>query len=293
MTVAYLQDLAEEFPYVTDTEWPPRIMVITPALAEDWLARVPDRQRLVRNGAVDKFAQDMRTNNWRTNYQPYHFSKEGELLNGQHRLWAIADSRVALKDQLVVFGMDREVYESLDQGTKRTFGDTLKWYGYTNTLVTSAVAHKLYYWNTAKTFRKVGPPPTQHELLKLVRQHRDQMYESIRVGSQVASHVKPLTNSVVALVHLLCSQIPEVETEDVDTFFDRLIDGQGLVVGSPLYALRDKWARNAAKRRPAPEGYVQGAMMIKAWNAYRLGNRVELLSWKVGGASPEDFPQPV
>jgi hypothetical protein len=35
------------------------------------------------------------------------------------------------------------------------------------------------------------------------------------------------------------------------------------------------------------------AIMIKAWNAYRRGDSIGLLSFKSGGAKPERFPEPV
>jgi hypothetical protein len=33
-------------------------------------------------------------------------------------------------------------------------------------------------------------------------------------------------------------------------------------------------------------------VFIKAWNAYRSGETIELLRWSPGGAKPERFPEP-
>jgi len=35
------------------------------------------------------------------------------------------------------------------------------------------------------------------------------------------------------------------------------------------------------------------ALVLKAWNAYRSGETIQLLRFKVGGAHPEKFPEPI
>lgn len=290
MTVAPLfQNRAPELPYVTDRRHEPMLITITPELAARWLERVPEEQRSMRDNAVDRFAQDMRTSNWRIDYSPYHFSKEGELINGQHRLQAIIESHVTLEDQVVVFGMDRDDYELLDQGSKRTFADTLRWHRFANPNVVSSLVHKYYYWTMNGTFMKANEAPTQRELLQIANNYQEEMYASIKAGQMVANRVKPFTNTVVATAHLLCHRI---EPNDADAFFGRLADGEELSRGNAIHTLRNRWAVNAAKQREKPNANAQAAHLLKAWNYWRDGRTVQVLLWKSGGDKPEAFPQP-
>jgi hypothetical protein len=289
MTLAFVEPLTYDFPYITDRRHQPMFVTITPALADEWLKRVPETQRSVRDDAVERFKKDMLGGRWATDYSPYRFDKHGKLIDGQHRLWAIVEANVILTEQAVVFGMDPNDYETLDQGTKRTFADTLKYYGYTNTLLLSALTYRYWYWKKSQDMRKGNVKPVQHELLPLVRAHEDEMSAALKVGSRITGHVKPITNSVASLCFMLCNRVDEGDAKE---FFDRLIDGQGLIDGDPIYALRNRWAPNAAKKRDKTPDWVQGAHILKAWNYYRDGKQVELLSWRAGGAKPEPFPQP-
>lgn len=293
MTLSYLEPVAEsvapELPYITDRRHRPIIMTLNPTLASAWLQKVPETQRTVRDNAVDEFKKEMLAGNWITDYSPYRFDKRGRLIDGQHRLWAIKESGVVLEEQAIVFGMEPKDYEKLDQGTKRNFADTLKYYGHPNFMLMSSLAYRMYDWERGKTFRKNRDRPAQRELLAMVNAHSDEMQEAIKIGRKVSFNVKPFIGSVASLAWILCNRIDESDTEQ---FFGRLIDGQGLLEGDPIYTLRNKWAVNAAKKRDEVPDYVQGAHLLKTWNYYREGRRVELLLWKSGGAKPEAFPQP-
>lgn len=293
MTVPLFKNSIEQLPYVTDHRHEPVIMDITPSLANSWLNRIPETQRSVRDTAVEQYKKDMLSGNWNIDYSPFRFSKTGRLIDGQHRCFAIVEANVVLPSQAVVFGMDDTDYEGLDQGVKRTFSDTLKYYGFPNTLNMSAICYRQYYWDRSKTFRKYGERPTQTELLRIARANSEEFLASLRVGSRVSNHVPPIISGVAAMVHRLCYQVDDSEGKrDTEFFFDRLIDGQNLLDGDALYALRNRWAVNAAKKRDKPEDYIQGAIMIKAWNYYRSGEQVQNLVWRSGGDSPEPFPQP-
>lgn len=285
----FSNDTAHDLPYVTNRRHEPIIMDITPKLAAEWLQRVPETQRSMRDSAIERYVKDMRGGSWVTDYSPYRFDKQGYLIDGQHRCQAIIEANVILPDQAVVFGMESGDYGALDQGVKRTFGDNLKFHGFTNSLLLSALAYRLDSWNKGKSFRKHNDRPTQDELLRLVRENNEEMQAALKIGKKVSDHVRPFINSVASLGYFLCRRI---DWSDAEYFYGRLIDGQGLMDGDPIYALRNRWAVNAARQRDDVPDYVQGAMLIKAWNFYRSGDHVNLLVWKSGGKKPEPFPQP-
>jgi hypothetical protein len=269
-------------------------MNIDPELASEWLERVPEDQRNVRDRTVASYAYDMEHGNWRVTFDPFHFSRDGELINGQHRCHAIVKSQVTLKSQAVVFGAERDTYEAMDQGVSRKFADMLKWRGYKNTAVLAAVANRYYVWEATQSFRRPPVPATTTQLMDCVLANHEMMQTGISIGTSVYRQL-PLSKSVLAMCYILFSRVaPESEdtnlASDVEYFFARLADGQNVGKGHPIYALRS-WILN---KRPTamPEDYVQAAHIIKAWNAYRRGKTIYNLAWRSGGEAPEPFPQP-
>jgi hypothetical protein len=68
------------------------IVDVTPALAEDLLNRCNTRNRKLVDSHVELLADEMRAGRWRLTHQGIAFSPNRMLLDGQHRLWAVAMS---------------------------------------------------------------------------------------------------------------------------------------------------------------------------------------------------------
>jgi len=95
---------------------------VTPKMAEEWLENHNKRNRTVRQRTVDAYARDMADGRWEQNGVPIIFDKKGVLLDGQHRLWAIFESGIAVK-LLVVTGAESGTY--IDCGVGRNMTDRL------------------------------------------------------------------------------------------------------------------------------------------------------------------------
>lgn len=110
-----------------------KVLTVTPDMAERWLT-ANTHNRPIRNHVVDKYAAAMKRGEWRLTPEPIMFSKpytdaEGKeiketLINGQHRLWAIFNSGVAV-EMTVWWGCEPDEFEVVDQNAVRTFGDIL------------------------------------------------------------------------------------------------------------------------------------------------------------------------
>jgi hypothetical protein len=83
----------------------------------------------------------------------------------------------------------------------------------------------------------------------------------------------------------------EDSSNDAEFFFQRLADHQGLVKGDPVYELRRATDNSKSVRGQRSERYLT-AITIKAWNAYRDGTQIGLLTFRPGGEKPERFPEP-
>lgn len=94
---------------------------ITPAKAEAWLNRNKTNRKL-RTGVAEKYSDDMRAGRWTTCPMPISFYADGDLADGQHRLFAIVDSGLP-QTFLVARGLERVDGLNIDTGMNRSIVD--------------------------------------------------------------------------------------------------------------------------------------------------------------------------
>lgn len=111
---------------VTQTE------TITPEQAKEMLAHRNAHNRPLRRRTVERYVAMMRAGKWRLTHQGIAFGPEGELLDGQHRLAACAESGVPMEIDVTRF-VDKEraqeAREAIDTSPGRSASDQLVFTG--------------------------------------------------------------------------------------------------------------------------------------------------------------------
>lgn len=97
---------------------------ITPAKAETWLNKNCGN-RAMRPGIAEKYAADMKHGRWTSCTVAIAFYADGELADGQHRLWAIIDSQTTQRFP-VARNLDRAAGLNIDTGLTRSIVDNAK-----------------------------------------------------------------------------------------------------------------------------------------------------------------------
>jgi len=97
---------------------------ITPNKAELYLNRNTCNRKL-RDARVDKYAHDMRNGAWTQCTVPIAFYDNGDIADGQHRLWAIIESGAPQKFY-VMRELPREAGLNIDTGDSRTLVDNAR-----------------------------------------------------------------------------------------------------------------------------------------------------------------------
>lgn len=97
---------------------------ITPVKAERWLNANKSNRKL-RAGVTEKYAADMRDGRWTTCPTPIAFYDDGDVADGQHRLWAIVESGTTQRFP-VARGLAREDGLNIDTGLGRTLVDNAR-----------------------------------------------------------------------------------------------------------------------------------------------------------------------
>lgn len=261
---------------------------ITPTLAMKWLNTVNTHNRNMRTGRVADYARDMRLGQWRENGDAIRFADDGTLLDGQHRLAAVVESGCTVP-MLVVTGLDVAAQDTVDDGIRRTLPDVLKLRGETDVMSLAAVLRRAFLWETypertPRGFVKIRP--TNAEALETLRRHPE-LRVAASEGARMAQHVA-LPKSTLALAHWLFYGIDE---SDAAEFFSQLTVADGLRKNDPVFQLRKRaffWRQQPRREHD----FIVFAHVVKAWNAYRDGTSIEVLSYRGGGSRAEPFPQP-
>jgi hypothetical protein len=263
---------------------------VTPEIAREWLLSNTHNRNL-RQRVVLAYAADMEAGNWQWNGESIKFAEDGTLLDGQHRLAAIAESGVTLS-MLVVRGLPNQTQETVDGGAKRKFSDVLHLRGERVPLVLAAIIRRVGMWDDGKRWMQGTGVygPTNAQMLQVLEK-----YPWLRDLAQPAQYVAVhcgMPASIIGFGWWLFSMLDGEDTSgDVEFFFERLGDGQGLVKGDPIYELRRAVENSRSVRGQRSERYLT-AIMIKSWNAYRDGVKIGLLTFRPGGEKPERFPLP-
>lgn len=105
------------------------IVDISPDVAAALLERNENNFRKIDGQRVNRYSRAMKLGFWEENGEPIQIYDDGTLANGQHRLHAVIDSGVTLKNVVVVEGIKRSV-TTFDDGKNRTVTQKAKAKGY-------------------------------------------------------------------------------------------------------------------------------------------------------------------
>jgi hypothetical protein len=97
---------------------------ITPSKAAAYLNANKSNRKL-REGVAERYAHDMTNGHWTECPEPISFYADGDLADGQHRLWAIIMSETT-QTFPVARGLDRESGLNLNTGLNRSLVDNAK-----------------------------------------------------------------------------------------------------------------------------------------------------------------------
>lgn len=261
---------------------------ITPDMARDWLG-FNTHNRPLRARTVAAYAADMKNDAWQWNGESVKFAADGVLLDGQHRLAAIAEAGVTVR-MLVVRGLPGDAQDTVDGGVKRKFSDVLALRGEKNAVALSAIIRRVTVWETAQTVTgRSNLAPTNSQMLQVLDRN-PWLREVASLSSQIAVKCD-LPASIIGFCTWLFSSCKDAD-EDIEFFFQRLADFQGLSKGDAIYELRKTLESSRSVRGQRSEVFLT-AITIKAWNGFRAGKPIGVLRFSAGGAHPEKFPEPI
>ena len=247
-----------------------KIETITPLIAKQALKKV-GKNRVVIPRRVKHWARIINEGNWKLNGEAIQFAKDGTLMNGQHRLSAVVETKKPIQI-LVVRGLDKSVMSTLDTGKPRNIGDHLKMQGHEgNTRLLAAAATIGLNFKTGQYSNMKGITSPMDAISYIKENPR--IIDSCFFIDRCPLLRGILPPSIGSALHFLFSKIHRGKA---DTFFKHLESGEGLGKTSSVLILRTQLMtmQNSPKRnRINRKAYMY--YVCAAFNAYLNNKRVQ------------------
>ena len=253
------------------------IIMVSPEMAERWLSRNKVNRNL-RNAKVAQYARDMAAGDWTITGEAIKFDREGKLIDGQHRCWAITESGCTVS-MFVIRGLPPESQSVMDSGMGRTAGDNLSMQGFKYATTVAAIARRM------KAYTEGGDPKavTNSEVYAFVDSH-PAITEAAAIGVRYARHcdLSPSTGGVAAWL------IAEFHGWDVaDQFFCAAAEKVGLAPADPVLAMTAFFAEQRRQRRRL-DLHAELSVIIRCFNARWQGKSMKVvrIQSSAGGMVP-------
>ena len=253
---------------------------ITPELAAQWLKDAAPNRR-IRPDFIRQLVSDITTGRWILNGAPIRFDGFGRVVDGQHRLAAIAKSGVTVTS-VIIAGITPDAQETIDEGLARKFADVLRMRGEKYYAVLAAATAWVEHYKAGTLSNGRGNRISTTQLAA-----RLAATPELRLGvewARTAGEDCPLYGSLSALLYVVFG---ELSREDRSEFLSALATGEALDAEHPVLVLRQALLRAVQKSVNKPHPRVQVAWAIKAWNAFRAGESIKILKW---APWKEEFP---
>jgi hypothetical protein len=261
----------------------PKIVTLTPEDATALLEH-NNLNRPLNDQHVKRICAQIISSKWKFNGDTIKISDDGDVLDGQHRLWACIESKRSI-ETIIVRGIERDAFATIDTLRKpRSGADVLALSGATRYRnVISSALQWLLRWqrNCLEDFKAPKNRIENSDIEAAFSAH-----PGIARAVERAMQLRGLANPSVAgfFYYVLTNRNPEL----ADRMMATLENPAGVSVKDPYFRLRSYFTSDHHKRK---EPLVSIALMVKASNAAHLEKKIEVLSWKSQGNNPEAFPK--
>lgn len=262
------------------------LQTIAPKDATAWL-QCNTHNRPVRRAHVKFLARQIMDGQWQLNGQAIIVADTNDILDGQHRLLAVIDAGMAIKS-LVVYGITREAFKTIDTGAVRTAADALAlWHpeagGHRVKDISAAVR---WLQRLEAGFYGTATKMSNTDVLEYVAAHPS-IWRSAEMLAGMPHETRPLPMSCgIALLEMLSRK----HKEQAAAFIHALYTGEELVRTNPEMVLRTMLLNDAKNHNKKYSGEIKMRMAVKAWNLRVRGREGNRQGIAVTTKDPEKYP---
>lgn len=256
------------------------LITITPNIAEQLLG-ANTHNRHIFKARVQQYALAMKEGRWKVNGEAIKIDKTGRLVDGQHRLSAVIESRQSIK-MLVIKELSDDVFDTIDTGKSRGGSDVLYIANVEYPNVLSAGINLYLKLNQSRYIRSAVGGSSYIENQDILEEYNNDpnLYRSL-ISSAIAFHHR--THRIITPAEYVGAYryfLTAHDASSIDSFFNNVEDEVG-VCGLLYSVLLD----NAISKRKMSQA-ERKALIVKAFNFFITGATVKILRFNRG----EEFP---
>lgn len=248
---------------------------ITPTMAREMLSKNASNFRRANIRVVARYADDMRFGRWHVNGASIVFGRDGNLIDGQHRLLACIESDRPFRTLVVT---DCESEEGIDDGRART---AAQWFEHMDISCSKDVASTarliLMSLDGSISKKSVATSYSNAMLKEFVSENKDAISDAVRM----TTHQKHLPRSVLGMTLFRGTEegfsIPSLSKDAVE-FVTGIYTGAELSRGDPRLTLRDRMSHQTSHMKI--DRVTIRAITIIAWNKWVRHERSLNLAWR-------------
>lgn len=240
-------------------------VTISPQVAQAWLDKNTHNRKL-SSLVVNSYARDIAADNWLLTGDAIRFSKDGTLLDGQHRLAACVLAEKPFRS-FVLYNVDTAAQDVIDCGKPRRARDVLHMHGFHNAslLETSArwlASYKLYQERADLSRDRL----TNQEILEIVAANK-RLPASVNVALKAFGPYPGL----LAFVHYAASEYLDKRAV-ADAFVAVFKTGEPSRVDCPAHKLREFFVKQTIEARGVVmRRHYHYRIVLHTWNLFDQG----------------------
>jgi hypothetical protein len=256
------------------------------------LLELNTKNRHIRATWVNELVRVIATHQWHLTSDAVAVTRDGDLLNGQHRLSACSCAELPI-DVILQTGAQSDARFATDSGIKRSLSDQFKLngYSYVQDIAATASLHRRYSRNVNKPWPaarsgSASNRATYEEDYAYATEDHPLILQVPPVGHALYDALRGVKAAVWCTALVLCS---ERHAADAERFFTAVKVGADLSEGDPRLALREyairinggQRSRHNRNKEAFEPNERQLATVIKAWNMWRTGKKIKALRTNV------------
>lgn len=244
---------------------------ISPQRAVEFLARPWSKQRRISNAFVRKYARAMTEGRWvEPSLDPIAFNMDGELSNGQHRLYAVIEAGWE-GDMLVAYDAPDEAFLVHDTGRHRLAAQFIHLPA--AKAIASAARMVLWYDQRHPLWPNGATAFDNDEILDFVAAN-EELFKAVATAAQAAQKAAYIPAGAHGAVLFIAAR-GGIDWTVIEQWNEGIVTGSNLANDDPRLRLRNRLIRDMPIRH---DKNAVWSMVCRAFNAFTEGRPLGALS---------------
>lgn len=263
------------------------VKTVTPEIAKGLLLMNKSNRRLEEKRIV-RYSEDIKNGKWRTETgEAIKLSKDGSILDGQHRLHAIIKANIPI-DILFIEGLDSNVMPVLDTGKPRSAADVLVINGVKNATKIASLIQGLHHYERMGDLgskSSIGYNLTNEGVLNYYRDNENFIDEIMLLSGRFYKNFQQVLEFLD--VSLFLTLFKRKHGDKGVEFMRQLCQGTD-VKHECIIFLRNKLIANRMNNKSKMLPATKRALIIKTFNAYLVNSSSRIIRYL---PETEEFPK--